>query len=239
MDGLYGGWHILYLVFSFGLTVAGLVLIKKFVKSDRAIRITLLSTACTLLFLICLGRVSDTMIKGDWREMLPYTFCPIACWILAFCVLWMKNRNHLVFHCFVYIAILGMLATLFAPGFFNENSAHHSPTIWDLQAMSSMLYHSCGLFLCLLLIVMREFKPDWRKLWILALGYCACIAWGVFLIDFVGMADQNPMYILTAIIDGTPLYWWVIALIYISVVFTVTFVTEFTIKKIRSRKNGV
>ena len=70
-------------------------------------------------------------------------------------------------------------------------------------------YHSFMIILFLVIIVTGFFKPTIRKWYSLALGFCAYIAFALFLLQVCEM--PSAMYITKPILSGTHLYWYVLA----------------------------
>jgi len=217
--GVFGWQHMTYLVLTLVLTIVALVLVKVFCKNPSSVKIIYWVSSGLVLVFILVTRLSTSIILSDYKNLIPSSFCIIACSIMAVGVIFLTNKNHAVFHCVVYIAVLGSVLTIFQPGFFRSYNPNYSSTIFEVRAITGLLYHSFALFLGLLLIVTGDMQPDWRRLWILVLGYGMFIMWAVMCIQMFGI--PNAMEIERPILDGTVLYWWVIGLSYFGFLFVV------------------
>jgi len=229
MNGLYGGWHIIVLALSAVIIIVGSILIKKNCKTDKSKKIVYRSIAGALLTFLLACRIADAIIKKNAFEVLPYSQCCLTAFLLVFCTFFVKNKNHPIFHCIVYIGLISFTLNQFYPGFFAEDSIHHTPTIFEWRAFPSMVYHSIGLFLCILLIVMGDFKPDWKKLWILALGFCGYVAWGLFIKSVTTLAGapiKDVMFLDEPLLADTIFYWWFVAILYVALLFAILFTTQ-------------
>ncbi|MCL2540612.1 MAG: YwaF family protein [Firmicutes bacterium] len=223
---LYDLQHILYIVISVVLTVAVLVLIKKFCKTDKSVKIAILAVAGVLLAVFVWNRISLAVIEGDALKLMPYSFCSMTTLLLALCTLFVKNKNHPVFHCIVYMAIIGPVLTLIFPSFIIG--------LDPIRTYSGMLHHSVALLLAILLIMYRQFRPDWKKWWALALGLCAYVTFGLFQIRALGFSDS--MEINRAFVDGTFLWWYVVGPMVVVGVTAIVFTYQLIEKKIIAKK---
>ena len=158
--GLFGWQHLLYLGIVIPLTIVGIFLVKRYCRSEKSKRIVYWSTAIAILLFITITRVATTFINPlGWRNLVPSSICLISHTVLALAVLFLRNKNHGIFHGIVYIVILGATIVTFAPGALMVGDPNYTGTIFEVRAFFSLLYHSIGLFLAILLIVMGEFKP--------------------------------------------------------------------------------
>ena len=198
---LYDLQHILYIVITAILTVVGLILIKKFCKSQK---LAILIAAAALLVVFIWNRLSLAIVEKDALKLLPYSFCSLTSLLLSVLTLSMKNRNHPVFHCVLYLAILGPILTFIYPAFVIGIDA----SIFGMRTISGMLHHSLALFLAILLLMFGEFKPDWRKWWCLTLGLCVYATFGFFEIRALGFS--NAMDLNAPFIPGTFFWWYVV-----------------------------
>jgi len=143
----------------------------------------------------------------------------------------MKNRNHPVFHCVWYLAIVGPILTLGYPSFIIGLDSN----IFGARTFTGMIHHSFALFLAILLLITCEFKPDWRKWWCLALGMCAYLVFGLFQIRALGFEDS--MEINRSFVEGTILWWYLVGPIILVVMFVSTLSYELILRKIKRKKN--
>ena len=89
---LYGWIHIIYLVISIGITVAGLWCAKKFAKTEKAQAIVLKSIAGFLFIWILINRLSQVYRYGLYRpeQIIPDSFCGMSSLVLSLAVLFGK-----------------------------------------------------------------------------------------------------------------------------------------------------
>ena len=93
---LYGYQHIIYLVVFFALSISSLILIKKYVKSEKTINIILKALGGALLFSILLNRFSLFYFKSnphDPKLLLPDSYCGLTSLVLSLAVLLGKKRQ--------------------------------------------------------------------------------------------------------------------------------------------------
>ena len=93
---LYGYQHIIYLVVFFALSISSLILIKKYVKSEKTINIILKALGGALLFSILLNRFSLFYFKSnphDPKLLLPDSYCGLTSLVLSLAVFIRKKRQ--------------------------------------------------------------------------------------------------------------------------------------------------
>ena len=234
--GFFGWHHILYIVLSTVATIVGLVLIKKYCKTEKAKRITYLSISISLLLLILANRISVTIINPlGWRNMIPSSICIIVSTIIALAVIFIRNKNHPIFHGIILMVILGSILTVAVPAAVTPGDPNYTGTVFEVRSIFSLIYHSVSLFLAILLIVMLDHKPDWRKLWMLAIGYLVIIAWALFCVQVAGI--PNAAGIERPLLEGTPFYWWAVGLMYLGIVLSILVPIELIGNYIRKRRS--
>jgi len=221
--------HILYIVISLVLTVVGLVLIKKYCKTKKAMKIAIMVCAVVLLCVFIWNRLSLAIIEKDALKLMPYSYCSATTLLLTVFVLALKDRNRGVFHCVWYLAIIGPILTLIYPAFIIGIDT----SIFATRTFSGLLHHSISLFLAVLLLISGEFKPNWRKLWCLGLGMCAYVAFGLFQIRALGFADS--MEINRSFVEGTFLWWYVVGPMVLAGFFIITYCYERLAKKFKKK----
>ena len=200
---VFGPAHLIYVGIYLVVSIIALILIKKFCKTPRAKNTAIFYTALSLLAVIIWNRIEIAKVDGTWLELIPDTFCGMSSLLMAVCTLGFKDRNNPVFHCLIYLAIVGPVATLIYPAFIGEG-----PTIFYPETFSSLLHHSIMLFLAVLLLMTDEFVPDIKRWFCLPLGVCAYVAFGLFEIQVFNFPDA--MQIETPLIAGTPTVWYTV-----------------------------
>lgn len=228
MPTIFGVSHIVFLLISTVLIVAGLIIIKKFVKSKRMENHILISTALVLLVLIILNRFSITFWNPegiDYTELAPMTLCGMTSLLLALSALvFVKKQNHSVFHFLIYLAIIGGLANNIYPDYISQaSSIFHSRTI------TGLLHHTVSLFLGLLIIMNGEFKPALKRAYCLPLGLSFYTTLGLFYTQVFSPNPRNTMNIAQPIVPG--LDWYILYALAIVIHFVMLFVFEMIAKK--------
>jgi len=228
MPTIFGISHILFLLISTASIVAGLIVIKKQVKTERMQNIILIATASVLLVLIVLNRISITFWNPagvDYTELVPMTICGMTSFLLAICTLvFVKKQNHPAFHFLVYIAIVGGIANNVYPDYIGQaSSIFHSRTI------TGLLHHTVSMFLGLLMIMNGKFKPALANAHWLPLGLFFYTSLGLFYTQAFSPSPRNTMNIAQPIVPG--LYWYILYALAIGTHFSALFAFEAIKKK--------
>jgi hypothetical protein len=209
MPHVYGIEHILYLAAVAILFALGLTLIHRYVRTDRQIEITIRLLAGVLLAAIVWNRLAVAIQRDGFAEILPSTFCGSSSLALSLTVLTLR-KDHPVFHCVAYIGMLGGLLTIFYPDFIGQ-----ADSIWFSMTISGLVHHTVMVFLVLTMVMTGWLKPTIRKWHDLPLGLAVYMCYGLFLITVLGYS--NAMYIYEPVVDGTPLDWFVLGMIFLPV----------------------
>lgn len=200
MPEMYGIEHLLYLAISLSITVIGLIFAKRYIKTEKNAEIVVRCLGLILFALIMWNRIAICLYDGGIKEFLPNTYCGATSLAFSFCALFLK-RDSKIFHCLVYMAIVGGLATLLYPDFIGQ-----AESIFFSKTISGLLHHSMHLFLALLMLVTGYVKPCIKRWVCLLLGLCVYVTYGIFLVTALGYG--NAMYLYEPIIGGTPLTWY-------------------------------
>lgn len=227
---IYGTEHIIFLAVFFVLATVSLILIAKYVKTEKTKTIIIKVLAFLLLCAILCNRISIAVLSDDWRRVIPNTFCGMNSLVLALALLFSKKDNA-VLHFVVYFAFVGGLGTILYPTFIDTYSSVFHPITF-----SGLIHHALSFYLTILLQVVGWFTPDYKKWKSIVVGFLAYIALGAFLI--FGLGISTAFYINESIIDGTPLTVWVLIPIFV-VGFTIYMFIDQTIRfKIRKKKES-
>ena len=203
---IFGTEHIIFLVIFVILAVVSLILIKKFVKTEKTKMIIIKVLAALLLCAVVCNRICISIKNSDWTSLIPNTFCGLDSLVLALALL-IGRKNNAVLHFVVYVGFVGGLVTLIYPDFI-ENY----PSIFDPLSFSGLLHHAFTLYLCILVQVVGWFTPDYKKWKNLVIGFMAYITLGAFLMFVLDV--NTAFYINSPILNGTPLTVWVLAPIF-------------------------
>ena len=235
---------MLYIGVSFALIAAALVLVKLFVKSQRTKNIIYWVTAGVLFALIWANRISTMILQTvpeplGWRNLIPSSFCHLTSLLLMIGVVFLRNKNHWFFHSFLFVSILGAILTAMVPAALVAGDPNYAGgNVFELRSIFSQLYHTVTLFLALMLIVMGDFKPDFKKLWILGLGYAVMVMYFLFVIQVVGI--PNAAGLEYPLLAGSIFYWWAVAGLYTLILLSILVPVQVTLRvKANRRALGV
>ncbi len=225
---IYGTEHIIFLAIFFVLSALSLILISKYVKTEKTKTIIIKILAGILLCAILCNRISIAVLSNDWRKVIPNSFCGMDSLILSLALLFGKKDNA-VLHFVVYFAFIGGLGTILYPTFIDTYSSIFHPITF-----SGLIHHAIGLYITVLLQVVGWFTPNYKKWKNIVVGFLAYITLGAFLIFGLGL--NTAFYINEPIIDGTPLTVWVLIPIF-AVGFTLYMLVDQAIRfKIHKKK---
>lgn len=203
MPQMYGIEHIIYLIVTFTVSITALILIKRFVKSEKGVAIAVKCTAAILFCFILWNRISISCYSSNgWRCMFPDSYCGTTSLALSLCALFLKKDSK-VFHCLVYMGIVGGAATVFYPDFIGQ-----ADSIFFSKTISGLLHHSTVLFLAILMIATGYIKPTIKRWYCLPLGLCCYVTYGMLLMSTILDRQGTTMYLNSPIIEGTCLTWY-------------------------------
>ncbi len=224
MPQIYGIEHILYLLVVFSLYAIGFVLIKKYIKTDKQIRLLIKGLGLLLFISIIWNRISVSILRDGWAFFIPSTFCGFSSLALSIGTMFLK-KDHPFFHSVAYVGLLGGLLTTFYPDFIGQ-----SDSIFYPMTISGLWHHSVMVFLVIVMIQVKFIVPSKVKWIYLPIGLSFYMTFGLFQITVLGYTDA--MYIYHPILEGTPLNWFVLGMIFLPYHFV--FVSFFDI--IRGKK---
>ena len=206
MPKIFGTGHIVYLVISFALIIAVLVLIKKFCKSEKSQMIAIKISAAVQLLMIILNNLFVYLWVGTIKLD---SLCGVVSFLIAIFALICKKDSSIL-HFISYTALFTGLIPTFYPAYIGQG-----PTIFFPSTITSLIHHSLSFYLALLIFILGYVKPNIKKWYAWPLGYFALISIGVFNIKIRGLGDS--MNINSPIIAGTPFNWFYLGLIFIGV----------------------
>ncbi len=211
---VFGWQHLVFLGISIAILVVSIVLIKKFAKTDKSVKIILKCAALVHLATIVASRVSMAVWLEDWMSLLPDSFCALSSVLLPLGMLFGLKKDSNYFHFIVYLAFIGGVATIAYPSFIDQDpSFFFGPTITGLLHHAMMVYNSALLFVC------GYFTPTLKKWKCLPLGGACMMTYGIFLIT--ALNEEDAMHIESPLIDDTPLTWYVVAVIAFAVSYII------------------
>ena len=200
--------HLIYLAITIPLSVIGLLLAKKFAKTEKSQSIILKSLGALLLIWITINRLSQVYRYSDvrWEQIIPDSFCGMTSLVLALAVLFGKKDNG-VYHFTWFLGLVGGLITVFNPTFLSQG-----PSVFYLPTISGLLHHSVALVVVGALLIFNQIQITYKKWYCTLFGFTAYLTVGAFQMSVFGFADS--FHIVEPILSGTPLTAWVMAPIY-------------------------
>lgn len=209
MPEVFGWEHFTYLIVVVVIMTVLLFLIKKYVKEEKEIEKIVRWAGVLLFAAIAWNRLSICLLRDGWGNLLPGSFCGATSLILSISAISFK-KNSAIFHCIAYMGLLGGLLTLIYPDFIGQ-----ADSIWYPMTISGLMHHTIMTFLVLLMLLTGYLKPELKKWYLLPLGVCVYMTYGLFLITMLDYGDA--MHIFSPILDGTNLDWFHLGLIYLPV----------------------
>ena len=205
---VFGTVHILYLGITVPLSVLGLLVAKKYAKTEKAQSVVLKSLGGLLLVWILINRLSQVYRYSDvrWEQIIPDSFCGMTSLVLALSVLFGKKDN-CVYHFTWFLGLIGALITIVNPTFLDQG-----PSIFYLPTISGLLHHSVALVVVAALLLFNQIQITYKKWYCTFFGFTAYLTVGAFQMSVFGLADS--FHIVEPILSGTPLTAWVMAPLY-------------------------
>lgn len=205
---VFGTVHIIYLAITVPLTVIGLVLAKRYAKTEKAQSIVMKVLAGFLLIWIIINRLSQVFRYSDvrWEQIIPDSFCGMTSLVLALAVLFGKKDN-CVYHFTWFLGLVGGLITVFNPTFLGQG-----PTVFYLPTISGLLHHSFALSVVGTLLIFDQIQITYKKWYCTVFGFTAYLTVGAFQMSVLGFSDA--FHIAEPILSDTPLTAWVMAPVY-------------------------
>lgn len=226
---LYGIEHFTYIGLTAAIASAGLIIAKKYARTERAQAIVLKSLALALFIAIMTNRLSQVFRYETvrWVEIIPESYCGLTSLLLALAVL-LGRRDNNAYHFLWILALFGGVSTVVYPAFIGQG-----PTIFYLPTISGLAHHSLSATLAVALLLFKQIDITYKKWYCTLFGFTCYISFGAFLIACLGLEDAFHIY--TPLISDTPLTTWVMAPIYAVCYALLLFIIEL-VKRKRSKK---
>ncbi len=228
---VFGKEHIIYIIVSAVIGAVGLILMKKYAKTERLQAVALKCIAFLLLTAILTNRLSQVFRYEQirWYTIIPDSFCGMTSLLLALAVL-LGKKNNCVLHFSWLLALFGGIATVIYPTFVSHNSSFfYIPTI------SGLLHHSFSAIMAIALLLLGQINITYKKWHYVILGFTCYLTLGAFLMSVFGLDDAY--HIVEPLLPDTPLTAWVMAPMYIVGHGTVFAAVELG-RYIKSRKSA-
>lgn len=205
---VFGAVHLIYLAITVPLSVFGLLLARKYAKTEKAQRIVLKCLGGLLLIWILINRLSQVYRYSDvrWEQIIPDSFCGMTSLVLALSVL-LGKKDNCAYHFTWFLGLVGGLITVFNPTFLSQG-----PTVFYLPTISGLLHHSVSLVVVGALLLFDQIQITYKKWYCTFFGFTAYLTVGAFQMSVFGFADS--FHIVEPILSGTPLTAWVMAPFY-------------------------
>jgi hypothetical protein len=227
---VFGLEHILYIIISTILGTAGLLIAKKFAKSEKAKTIIRKSLGACLFVSIMANRLSQVFRYDNvrWYCIIPDSFCGMTSLVLALAVLLGKKDNP-VLHFVWLLGLFGGISTVIYASFVDQNiSFFYLPTI------SGLLHHSFCAILVVALLMFKQINITYKKWHYTLFGFTCYLTVGAFLMHTFNMSDA--FHIVEPLLSGTSLTAWVMAPMYFGAYALILLVIELVRKKKRKIK---
>jgi hypothetical protein len=205
---LFGIEHILYIIITTVLAASGLLLAKKYAKTEKSQVIVLKILAALLFVAIMTNRLSQVFRYGTvrWYCIIPDSFCGMTSLVLALAVLLGKKDND-VLHFVWLLGLFGGISTVIYATFLDQDiSFFYIPTI------SGLLHHSLSATVVVALLMFNQIDITYKKWYCTFFGFTCYLTLGAFLMEAFDMSDAY--HIAEPLIPDTPLTAWVMAPMY-------------------------
>ncbi len=205
---IFGIEHILYIVITTLLASVGLLLAKKYARSEKAQRIVLKGLAVLLFVAIVTNRFSQVFRYDDvrWYCIIPDSFCGMTSLLLSLAVLFGK-RNNSALHFLWALGLFGGISTVIYATFVGQ-----APSFFFLPTISGMLHHSLSATIVIALFMFRQIDVTYKKWYCTFFGFTSYLTVGAFLMHTFDLSDA--FHIAEPLLPGTPLTAWGMAPIY-------------------------
>lgn len=212
---IFGVEHIVYMIISFIITIAALILIKIFCKTEKQKNLAYKISAGILLLVVVLNNI---FIYQWVNEVKLDSLCGTISLLFAVFALVCK-KDSACLHFVTYTAIVSCLIATIYPNYIGQGD-----TIFFPSTITSLLHHSLSFYMAILTLMIGRITPNIKRWYIWPLGYCAIITFGLFNIKFRGKSDS--MYINSPVISGTFLNWFYLAIMFFALYMIFLFIYD-------------
>lgn len=220
----YGLEHILYVIITTALAVVGLLLAKKYAKTEKAKSLVIKGLGVFLLASIALNRISlATIMYNDIKFLLPESFCGTTSLVLSLAMIFGKKDNAVYHFCWL-LALFGAIATAVYPEFIDQHTS-----FFYLPTISGMLHHSVSGAAVIAIFMFGQMELSYKKWKAIIFGFTTYITYGAFLMNVMGRDDA--FSIVNPVVANTPFTVWFMAPIYIVVCAIILVVVEVVRRK--------
>ena len=227
---LFGVEHILYIVITAVLGGTGLLLAKKFAKTEKAQNSVLKLLALLLFVSIVTNRLSQVFRYEDvrWYSIIPDSICGMTSLMLSLGVLFGKKDNGIV-HFTWLLGLFGGISTVIYATFVDQDAS-----FFYLPTISGLLHHSFAAMLAVAVLMFRYMEISYKKWHYTLAGFAGYVTVGAFLMNVFDMSDA--MHLAEPLLSDTPLTIWVMAPMYAVAYAIILFVAEIVKKHKKENK---
>lgn len=221
---LFGTEHILYIVITALLGGIGLLVAKKYAKTEKAQNISLKVLALLLLVAIVTNRLSQVFRYGGvrWYCIIPDSICGMTSLMLSIGVLFGKKDNGIV-HFTWLLGLFGGISTVIYATFVDQDAS-----FFYLPTISGLIHHSLAAMVAVAVLMFRYIEISYKKWHCTLFGFMGYVTVGAFLMNIFDLSDA--MHLAEPLLDETPLTIWVMAPIY-AVAYAIILLVAEVIKK--------
>lgn len=201
MPKIFGIEHIIYICIFVIIMTASIVLVVKFIKTEKQINILMKAIGAVLLILIILNRIAISIREDyNWMYLIPDSFCGLCSFLFSFALLFGKKNNTLL-HYVCYLGLIGGVANIVYPTYISQ-----SDSFFYFATITGLLHHSVMVYGILLAYITKFFVPTFKKWYALPIGLACSLAFGEFLISALSFPDA--FLIKEPIIKDSILTWY-------------------------------
>lgn len=211
--GPYSPPHLVFLAIIVPLFVVGLILVIKFVKKEKSIRLLVVILSAVLLALVITNRIAYTyqrvvefngvmVVDGrelhyNWGYLVPETFCALTAFFLPIAVICFKKDN-LLLHALVYFGLISGIFSSVYPAYLNKQG------FFELGTMTSLIDHFVLAFLALVILIKKYMTPSIKKWYMIPAVYVAFILIALFDVHVLKTPDYEAMSIYCPLVSSLP-----------------------------------
>lgn len=219
MPEVFGWEHLTYTAVFLALAIAAIVLILKYVKTEKTLSMIMRIIGGVLFICILWNRISICVSHKNALLLIPDTFCGISSLVLSLALL-LGKRDNIVFHFICYLGFIGGLIVVVYPDFIGQASSIFYP-----DTISGLLHHSIMFYTILIMTITKYFVPTIKKWYALPLGLCCVVTLGIF--EITVLDSNDAMQIFNPLLPDTIFTWWFCGILLLVFSYLVMVVFEY------------
>lgn len=226
---VFGIEHIIYLILAFTIGITSVILIKKFIRKEEHIVLTMRIIGFILLGLIIWNRICICERDSNWLLLIPDSYCGLTSFVISLALISGKKDNF-IFQFFPYVGLIGGIGVMLYPSF-----VYQDPSFFYHATISGLLHHTVSFFAIILIFITKRYTPTLKKWYIPLISYALILALGYFEIYVLKFDDA--FNLIVPIVEGTILTWYVVSILVFIVSYTVMLLFDLYHKKHPENKN--